>query len=228
LPPSPEKIKRQPAAKQTAEAKPGAKISNGNTLGLGLEARVTAHTWEVGLSALIQDFMPGEVVLLMDDPIPAGTPITVQVDTCSFDGQILFCTQSGSRWETHVSFDDVDSTGLRRTPRFPVLIPARVFLTSSELPIDGTIVDISGEGLGIELSQAVPRETNIAVQSQENTALGVVRHCRERAPGLFRVGVQLLHIIRKDPDLQKASAESGWMNKLGARFGRKERPKGWS
>jgi len=70
----------------------------------------------------------------------------------------------------------------------------------------------------------------IAVQSEENTALGVVRHCRELSPGLFRAGVQLHHIVRKDPDLEKASAESGWINKLGARLGLKkaERPKGRS
>jgi hypothetical protein len=225
MPPSPEKAQPQPPTNEAdAEpAKPGA-------LGLRLEARITAHTWEVGLSALIQDFTPGEVILLMDDPIPPGTHITIQVDTCSFDGQILFCMKSGSRWETHVSFDDVDATGLRRTPRFPVSIPARVFLNTRELPLEGIIVDISGEGLGMELREPVPVQANIAVQSEENTALGVVRHCRELSAGRYRAGIQLHHIIRKDPELEKASAESGWMNKLGARFGRKktERPKGWS
>src|SRR5579863_4752415 len=184
---SPEKIKGQQPAKKQAESVPG-KLGG---LGLRLEARVTAPTWEVGLSAVFQDFTPGEVILLMDDPIPAGTTITVQVANCSFDGQILYCTQSGSRWETHVSFDDVDETGLRRTPRFPVRIPARIFVAASEAPLDGTIVDVSGEGLGIELPQPVPKQANIAVQSDENTALGVVRHCRELSPTLFRAGVQL-------------------------------------
>ncbi len=82
----------------------------------------------------------------------------------------------------------------------------------------------------MELAAPIPKQTNIAVQSEENTALGVVRHCRELFSGLFRWGIQLLHLVRKDADLEKASAESGWMNKLGVRFGRKkaERPKGWS
>ena len=222
----PEKMEGQQPAKEQADGVPG-KLGG---LGLHLDARVTAPTWEVGLSAVIQDFTPGEVILLMDDPIPAGTTISVQVATCSFDGQILYCTQSGSRWETHVSFDDVDATGLRRTPRFPVRIPARIYVAASEVPLDGMIVDVSGEGLGIELPQALPKQANIAVQSEENTALGVVRHCRELSSNLFRAGVQLHHIIRKDPDLEKASAEAGWMNKLGARLGRKkaDRPKGWS
>lgn len=195
-----------------------------------MEARVTAPTWEIGLGALVQDFTPGEVVLLLDDEIQAGTRVTIQLKTASFSGDILFCAPSGSRYEAHVSFDDVDATGLRRTPRFPVNIPARVFSSASDVPMEGKIVDVSGEGLGIELATPLPTQAHVAVQSEENTALGVVRHCREISAGLFRAGVQLHHIVRKDLDLEKASAESGWMNKLGVRFGRKkvERPKGWS
>ncbi len=171
--------------------------------GFQLEARVTAPTWEIGLSALVQDFTPGEVILLLDDQIEPGTHITVQINDCSFAGDILFCAPRGSRYEAHVTFDDVDATGLRRTPRFPVSIPARVFSLMID-PLEGSIVDVSGEGL--------------------------VRHCRKLPSGVFRAGVQLHHIVGKDPDLEKASAESGWMNKLGARFGRKkaERPRGWS
>lgn len=224
LTPSPEKTERdQPAAEQGGAEPRG-------TRGLQLEARVTSPLWEIGLSALVHDFTPGEVILLLDDKITAGTHVSVQVNTCSFDGQILFCSPAGSRWEAHISFDDVDATGLRRTPRFPVRIPARVYSSTSDVPIESMIVDVSGEGLGIELPTAVPKQTNIAVQSEETTALGVVRHCRELSSGIFRAGIQLHHIIRKDPDLEKASAEAGWINKLSARFGRKkaERPKGWS
>lgn len=198
--------------------------------GLQMEARVTAHTWEIGLSAVVHDFTPGEVILLLDDQIAAGTHVTIELNKASFHGEILFCSPSGTRFEAHVSFDDVDETGLRRTPRFPVKLPARVFASSTDVPLDGTIVDVSGEGLGIELTVPIPKQTNIAVQSEENTALGVVRHCREIPGGLFRAGVQLHHIVKKDPELEKAAAESGWMNKLGVRLGRKknDRPKGWS
>jgi len=224
--PSPEKTEDQQPAKEHTQAPAETRAARG----LQMEARVTAHTWEIGLSALVQDFTPGEVILLLEDQIAAGTHVTIQLNTCSFAGVILFCSQSGAHWEAHVSFDDVDATGLRRTPRFPVSIPARVFSSASEVPIEGTIVDISGEGLGIELPVQLPMQSNIAVQSEENIALGVVRHSRELAGGIFRAGVQLHHIVRKDPDLEKAAAESSWMNKLGARFGRKkaDRPKGWS
>ncbi len=194
--------------------------------GLQMEARVTAPTWEIGLPAVIQDFTPGEVILLLDDQIAGGTRVTIQLNTYSFTGEILFCAPKGSRYEAHVSFEDVDATGLRRTPRFPVSIPARVFSSTSDVPLEGTIVDVSGEGLGVELAEALPMHSNIAVQSEENTAFGEVRFCKQRSSGLFRVGVQLHHIVKKDPELEKAYAESGWMNKLGARFGRKKAERG--
>jgi hypothetical protein len=222
----PEKTSGRPATTNPTEVPPQSRPARG----LQLEARVTAYTWEIGLAALVQDFTPGEVVLLLDDQIAAGTRVTIQLNNASFTGDILFCAPSGSRYEAHVSFDDVDATGLRRTPRFPVNIPARVFSSASDVPMEGKIVDVSGEGLGIELAAPLPAQAHVAVQSEENTALGVVRHCREISSGLFRAGVQLHHIVRKDPELEKASAESGWMNKLGARLGRRkaERPKGWS
>jgi hypothetical protein len=218
MPPSPEEIaNRQPAATHrpaSAEKSP--------TRGLQLEARVTAPTWEVGLAAEVQDFAPGEVILLLDDSVAGGTRVTIQINTCSFNGEILFCKPRGGRYEAHVSFDDVDATGLRRTPRFPVSMAARIFTSVSPVPLHARIIDVSGEGLGIELATALPMGANIAVQSDENIALGEVRHCRELAPGLFRAGVQLHHIVKKDPELEKAAAESGWMSKLGARLGRKK------
>ena len=227
--PSPEKTEppentesRQPKAEHTQ-----AGVESRAARGLQIEARVTAPTWEIGMSAVVEDFAPGAVMLLLDDKVAAGTHVTIQLNTCSFTGDILFCEPRGSRYEAHVSFDDADSSGLRRSPRFPVSIPARVFSHTSDVALEGKIVDISGEGLGIELAVALPLKSNIAVQSEENTALGEVRFCRELPSGIFRVGVQLHHILKKDPELEKAAAESGWMNKLGARFGRKktERPK---
>jgi PilZ domain len=225
--PSPEKIEPLEGTKAPDDTERELRAKhvhseNRASRGLQIDARVTAPTWEIGLPAVLQDFTPGEVILLLDDQIGAGTRVTIQLNTSSFTGDILFCAPSGSRYIVHVSFDDVDATGLRRTPRFPVSIPARVFSATSAAPLEGTIVDISGEGLGIELTTAIPMQTNIAVQSEENTALGVVRHCRELSSGLFRAGVQLHHIVKKDPELEKASAESGWMNKLGVRFGRKK------
>lgn len=188
--------------------------------GIGLEVRVKSPTWEVGVGAVLQDFTPGEVILLLDDPIQARTQVAVQVNTCSFHGEILYCKPRGSRWEAHVSFDDVDSFGLRRSPRFPVRIPARLFASGSSGSTEAMILDISGEGLGLEMGRAVPAETNVAVQSEEAVALGQVRYCREVRPGVFRAGILMQHIMKRDGELVRVAAESGWRSRLG--LGRKK------
>lgn len=188
--------------------------------GIGLEVRVKSPTWEVGVGAVLQDFTPGEVILLLDDPIEAKTVVAVRANTCSFHGEILYCKASGRRWEAHVSFDDVDASGLRRSPRFPVRIPARLFVSGSGGPVEAMILDISGEGLGVEMGRAVPVPANVAVESEEAVALGHVRHCREAGPGVFRAGILMQHIMKRDGGLMRAAAESGWMSRLG--LGRKK------
>jgi hypothetical protein len=217
--PSPEKIEQQHPATEGADT-----ASNPLARGLHLEARLKAPTWEVGLPGILQDFTPGEVILLLDDRVTEHTPVTVQLHTYSFEGEVLYCRPRGSGYEAHVSIDDADFMGLRRAPRFPVSLAARVFVSISDTPVDARIFDISGAGLGIEGPLALPVQASIAVESDENIAFGVVRHCRELSAGRFRAGVELHHIIKKDPDLEKAAAESGWMNKLGARFGLRRKP----
>jgi PilZ domain len=193
---------------------------SGNERGVGLEVWVKSPTWEVAVGAVLQDFTPGEVILLLDDPIESKTHVSVRANTCSFHGDILYCKPSGIRWEAHVSFDDVDSSGLRRSPRFPVRIPARVFANGSGGPIEAMILDISGEGLGVEMGHGVQAQASVAVQSEDAVALGHVRHCREIGPGVFRAGILMQHIMKRDSELARAAADSGWMSRLG--LGRKK------
>jgi hypothetical protein len=224
-PPSAEKMRGQPLATQPLanQALANQALAAGpSERGLQLPARVSAPSWEVAIAAVILDFTPGEVILLMDDPIAAGTRVTVQLNSASFTGDILFCEPRGHRYEAHVTFDDVDEMGLRRTPRFPVSLPARLFSSAISGPGEGQIVDVSDDGLGIELAEPVPPESNIAIQTETNVVLGEVRHCRPLSSGLFRAGVRLHHVIQKDPDLVQTPAESGWINRLGARFLRKK------
>jgi hypothetical protein len=206
MPPSPEETRLQQRARVSER-------------GVGLDVWVKSPTWEVSVGAVLQDFTPGEVILLLEDPIESKTHVVVRVNTCSFYGDVLYCKPSGSRWEAHVSFDDVDASGLRRSPRFPVRIPARLYASGSA-PIEAMILDISGEGLGVEIGCAVAAQANVAVQSEDAVALGHVRHCREFGPGVFRAGILLQHIMKRDSQLMRAGAESSWMSRLG--LGRKK------
>jgi PilZ domain len=206
MPPSPEKAQVQPRPR-------------GGEPGVGLEVWVKSPTWEVGVAAVLHDFTPGEVILLMEDPVEAKTHVAVRANTCSFYGDVLYCKPSGTRWEAHVSFDDVDASGLRRSPRFPVHIPARLFASGS-VPVEAMILDISGEGLGVEMGQGVAAQATVAVQSEDAVALGHVRHCREIKPGVFRAGILIQHIMKRDAPMAQAGADAGWMSRLG--LGRKK------
>ena len=109
---------------------------------------------------------------------------------------------------------------------FGAYLPSRV-VSNAELGSSlgceaGWILDVSGEGLGMDLPEPVPVHSNIAVQSAESMALGEVRHCRELSSGRFRVGVSFHHIMGKDPEDKRVLSQSGWMSKLGVRLGRKK------
>ena len=56
MPPWPEKIEGQPTTTELSQARAERRTAPG----LQMEARVTAPTWEIGLSAILQDFTPGE------------------------------------------------------------------------------------------------------------------------------------------------------------------------
>jgi len=169
------------------------------TAGLNLAVSVTSPTWEVGMAAVIKEFTPSEAIIVLDGMISPGTVVNVVIDAFGFDGEVLYCERRGDQYEAHVYRNDPDKTGSRRTRRFPVQIPGRVFAPGMAAPLPVTIVDISGEGLGIELATHLPTAKTVAVESESNVAFGIVRFSRRLSEGRVRVGVLLHQIIRRKP-----------------------------
>jgi len=167
------------------------------TAGLNLAVSVTSPGWKVGITAVIKDFKPSEAIIAVDSLISPGTAVNVAIDAFAFNGEVLYCERRGARYEAHVYRSDTDKAGSRRTPRFPVQIPGRVFAPGRATPIPVTIVDISGEGLGIELASHLPTAKTVAVESESNVAFGIVRFSRRLSKDRVRVGVLLHQIIRK-------------------------------
>ena len=81
--PSPEKTEGQQPTAEHTQAPAEKHTTPVNLPGIQMEARVTSHTWEIGLSAVVHDFTPGEVILLVDDKIAEGTHVTIQLNTFS-------------------------------------------------------------------------------------------------------------------------------------------------
>ena len=169
--------------------------------GLNLEARLKAHGWHLPVAGIIEDFVPGEITVIAEHSILMGTNLIVEISAFAFVGEVLSCRSRDERThEIHISIKDTDTTGLRRTPRFPVNLPARVFTSSLAAPLAATITDISGDGLGLETTVSLPNDASLVIESQSNIALGVVKHCREVLSQRYRIGVRLHHIITSKPE----------------------------
>jgi len=186
--------------------------------GFRLPASITNSSWGVGMAGVLVDFTPGEVKLVLEGLVSMGTLVEVHVGGCLFSGEVLFCERREEGFETHVSINDFDESGLRRTPRFPVSLPATVFASDLDSPAPATIVDISGDGLGIEVPAHLTVNTTIAVESESNVALGIVRYSREISPLRFRIGVQLHHIVNKEPAPAVHKTRIGLIGKVSSRF----------
>ena len=224
--PSPDKTDDQQPTAEQSQAAP----ETPPTRGLQLEARVTSTTWEIGLAAVVQDFTPGEVILILDDKIASGTHVTIQMNTCAFDGVILFCEPSGARWETQchsTTWTPRDCAGRLafRSAFRHESSRARARVRSKARSSMFRAKD--WEWSWPRPSRSKPTSRCRARKTRRSAWFAIAGNF---LPDSFGSGIQLLHIVRKDLDLEKASAESGWMNKLGVRFGRKkaDRPKGWS
>ena len=175
---------------------------------LNLEARLQAHGWHLPVPGIVQDFVPGEIMVIAENSITTGTRLTVEINSFTLVGEVLSCrTRDAGTHEVHISIRDTDAIGLRRTPRFPVNLPARVHTSSFAEPIAATITDISGDGLGLETTVKLPSDATLAIESETSIALGVVKYCREAPSQRYRIGVKLHHILTNKPETSGGSKD---------------------
>ena len=102
---------------------------------------------------LLEGFTPGEVTILLNEPIDEQRMVSVRLNSFTFEGHTLYCRPKQNQFEAHVSIDDIEENGLRRAPRFPVNLPAQLFLSQAE-PLAITIIDISSARAGNRVARA--------------------------------------------------------------------------
>jgi len=175
---------------------------------LHIPASVVDVLSNYAVPGLLVGFTPGEVAILVDEQMPEQRAVDVQLSSFSFTGQTLYCRPSEGQYEAHISIDDVDRTGLRRAPRFPVTIPAELMTPHGE-PIAGTIRDISRDGMGLESPLALEAGQPIGIVSGPAFVFAVVRHCNPIQGGRFRVGVEMHHLFeRPEPQVNSVHPAS--------------------
>jgi hypothetical protein len=180
---------------------------------LDLPVQVVDFLSNYRVCGVLESFTPGEVTVLINEPVSEQRTVGVHINSFTFEGQTLYCRPRQNQYEAHISIDDVEGTGLRRAPRFPVKLPAQLFLSRTE-PVAITIVDISSDGLGIELPVSVETGQPIAVASGSVFVFAIIRHCRQLSAGIYRAGAEMHHLLQENIELPKDMPRSNFLQKV--------------
>jgi hypothetical protein len=186
---------------------------------LNLSVEVTPL--EQGLRALgvLEHFAAGEVSMMLDRPVLHGAKVRVRFRNAGFLGEVVFCEPKGELYEAHVMIAESDALGMRRTVRFPVDMPAQVLSAKPGESPDARIVDISAEGMGLELLFAPVVGETVAIESESSIAFVIIRHCVQLPNGRFRAGGEMLHVAGKTAgagNVAKGSGLRGLLRKFSA------------
>jgi hypothetical protein len=178
-----------------------------------LEVYVVDFLSNYTVRGLLEGFTPGEATIILGEPVEEQRAVTVRLNSFTFEGRTLYCRPREDQYEAHISIDDVEATGVRRAPRFPIKLPARLLL-SSVGALAVTIVDISRDGLGID--SPVPLETGqaIGIECGSVLVLAIVRHCRELPGGIYRAGAEMHHLFEKAVQLPSESPRSSFLQRV--------------
>jgi hypothetical protein len=190
---------------------------------IGLEVQVVDFLSGYTVAGRLQGFTTGEVKVVVDEPIDERRTVMVQFDSFAFEGETLLCRPKEGGYEAHITIDDVENNGRRRDPRFPIKLAGHMFAPHSD-PIPLTVVDMSREGLGIELPLAVEAGRPVAISAGPVFIFATVRYCRA-AGTLYRAGLEIQHVLERPaaPEEKKEGSSSRALLKM---FGDKLASKG--
>lgn len=188
---------------------------------IGLDVQVVDFLSGYTVAGVLEGFTTGEVTVAISESIPEHRTVMVQLDSFVFEGETLFCRPKGNGYEAHITIADVEQNGRRREPRFPIKLAGRMFVPHSE-PVALTVLDMSREGLGIELPMAVEPGQPVAISAGFVFVFATVRYCRAEG-ALYRAGVEIQHVLEKPAEPEEHQEESS-SNILRRVFG--ERSKG--
>lgn len=188
-------------------------VEDTHDLPFGLEVQVVDFLSGYTVLGILEGFTPGEVMVSLPEMVSEQRAVRVHLDSFIFAGETLYCRPKGSQYEAHITIDDAEENGLRKVPRFPVRFPAKTFPPHGGA-VDITIVDISGDGLGIETPMPVEVGQPIAISSGSVFVFAVVRHCRRLSEGLFRAGVEMQHLFERSGEVAADNTRPGLLGKV--------------
>jgi hypothetical protein len=185
---------------------------------LGLKVQVIDFLSGYTVPAVLESFTPGEITVMLNEPMSEQRLVSVQLNSFVFEGETLYCGPRQSGYEAHIAINDAGARGMRRSPRFPVNFAGQLFSTQAD-GVAITIVDISRDGLGLELPMPLESGQPIAIVTGAVFLFAVVRHCRPAPQGLFHAGVEMHHLFETPVTPAAEPAGTGILRKIwGKRF----------
>jgi hypothetical protein len=171
---------------------------------LGCHIGVLIKTSSCELVGVIQDIRTRALSIAIRRPLPEGSSVSVEFGAACRDGEIVSCRRDGDRYEICVvipnrNASDQQVAERRVADRFPVTQEVLVSADSLAAPLEAVVIDLSTRGMGLKISAPLKVKEIITIDSAQSEAFGIVRHCRLIAEGHFHVGVEIFHVMPKEP-----------------------------
>src|ERR1700678_721176 len=76
---------------------------------LDLEVQVVDFLSGYKVRGVLEGFTPGEVTVLLSEPVAEQRMASVRLNSFVFEGQTLYCRPRQDQFEVHISIDDVET-----------------------------------------------------------------------------------------------------------------------
>jgi hypothetical protein len=180
---------------------------------LNLPVQVSRAQGSIAFSGTMEHFTPGAASIILDQSMLIDTTVQVECNGFQFAGEVAYCHSKEGAYEIHVAISDVDELGVRRSPRYAVNLPAKIYGAEAGERFDVTLVDISRDGIGLESRTPLHTDEAVCVESELCMAFATVRHCRQVASGRFRAGLEVQYAIAKEHP-SPSPVRLGWFCRL--------------
>jgi len=174
----------------------GERSLNSGSLGFGIP--VVMKSSSLNLVGIIEEIRPHAVSILVREAVAEGTAVSIEFGAVSLESTIITCQPCGSKYLACAVMLDSGECDRRSAERFPVTLEIRIWRAISDSPLDAAVVDVSAQGLGLELSTSLDNGETVMIESASNTAFGVARHCTPLCDGRFHAGVEVFHVMPKE------------------------------
>ena len=160
---------------------------------------VLIKTSNLKLVGIIQEIKTQALSIAVKQPLKVGSSVSVEFGSECRNGGIISCRQTGSTYETCVVMENRKAADRRVDERFPVTQEVRILADSLGSQTNALVVDLSRQGMGLEIPTPLKLKETVAIETASNEAFGIVRHCKELPGGNYHAGVEIFNVMPKEP-----------------------------